>query len=260
MRSAAAALVRLGRAAVRPAHAAIAFVGEDDGRREAVHQAVLRDLAPAFPFGPLTMAYRPDDEHWGVHLRVVLGDAAHAARYRNAVHVDMAQPLPAVVAETERAILRWMESRVERRYPEALVGRNPAAARLLQWATHTRVPLLANAVQTVLNCDIECELRAPLVMPHPYGVVIERGTEIGNRVTLMQQATLAASEAGAPVVEENVWIGPGARILGAVRIGRYASIGANAVVTTDVPSHYKVPAGGLSPPPDVARRKSVVNS
>lgn len=259
-RSAAAALARLGRGALRPVRVAIAFVGDDDARREAVHQAVLRDLAPAFPFGPATMTYRPDDEHWGVDLRVVLGDAGHAARYRNAVHVDAAQPLPAVVAAAEHAILDWMESRVERRFPEALVGRNPPAARLLQWATHARVPGLAGAVQVLLNCDIECELRAPVLMPHPYGIVIERGTRLGNRVTVMQQATLAAGPDGAPVVEENVVIGPGARILGPVRIGRYASIGANAVVVADVPSHSRVLAAGLSPPPDVGRMKSVVNS
>jgi hypothetical protein len=260
VRSAAATLARIGRGALRPARVAIAFIGDDDARREAVHQAVLRDLAPAFPFGPATMTYRPGDEHWGVDLRIVLGDAAHAARYRNAVHVDAAPPLPVLVAATERAILDWLESRVERRFPDALVGRNPPAARLLQWATYARVPGLAAAMQTLLNCDIECELRSPVLMPHPYGIVIERGTRIGNRVTIMQQATLAADSAGAPLVEENVCIGPGARILGAVRIGRYASIGANAVVTGDVPSHCRVLAGGLSPPPDVERRKSVVNS
>jgi serine O-acetyltransferase len=165
-----------------------------------------------------------------------------------------------MVSATERAILAWMESRVERRYPEALVGRNPPAARLLQWAAHARVPGLAGAVQTLLNCDIETPLRAPVLMPHPYGIVIERGTEIGNRVTIMQQATLASDTAGAPVVEENVLIGPGARVLGKVRIGRNAVIGANAVVTADVPSHFTVLPGAVSPPPDVARRKSVVNS
>jgi serine acetyltransferase len=260
LRSAAAALARLGQASLRPARAAIAFVGPDDARREAVRQAVLRDLAPAFPEGPATLAYRPADEHWGVDLRIVLGDAAHAAKYRNAVLVGAAQPLPAVVGAAERAILDWMESRVERRFPEALVGRNPPAARLLQWSAHRRVPWLASAVQTLLNCDIECDLRAPVLMPHPYGIVIERGTRIGNRVTIMQQATLAAGATGAPVVEENVTIGPGARILGGVRIGRNAVIGANAVVTGDVPSHCTVQAGALSPQPDVARQRSVVNS
>jgi len=134
--------------------------------------------------------------------------------------------------EVERAILRWLECRVERRYPEALVGDNPLAARILQFAVRTRLPL----VQSFMNCDIACPLRSPVLMPYPYGIVIERGARIGSRVTVMQQASLM----GAPVIEDNVVIGPGARIIGAVRIGRGATIGANAVVTRDVPSHETV--------------------
>jgi serine O-acetyltransferase len=260
VRSALAAHARHARRSLRPAHAAIAFVGEDDPRVQAVRQAVARDLAPAFPAGPTTMAYRPEDEHWGVDLRIVLGDAAHAARHRNAVLVDAGLPLTAVVAAAERAVLHWMESRVERRFQAALVGRNPPAARLLQWATHARIPLLGGAVQTLLNCDIECELRSPVLMPHPYGIVIEKGAVLGNRVTILQQASVSADETGAPVLEENVYIGPGARIVGGVRIGRNAVIGANAVVTHDVPSHCRVLAWALSPGPDVARPRSVVNS
>jgi len=53
---------------------------------------------------------------------------------------------------------------------------------------------------------------------------------------VMQQASLM----GAPVIEDNVVIGPGARIIGTLRIGRGATIGANAVVTEDVPSHETV--------------------
>jgi serine acetyltransferase len=45
---------------------------------------------------------------------------------------------------------------------------------------------------------------------------------------------------GAPVVEDNVTIGPGAKVVGAVRIGRGATIGPNAVVTRDIPSHCTV--------------------
>lgn len=268
-------LGRLVRSALRPARAVIAFVGTEDARREAVHQAVLRDLAPAFPSGAATIAYRPGDEHWGIDLRIVLGDLP-AGGHRDAVHLGIAQPLTGVVADAHAAILGWLESRVERRFPETLVGANPPAARLLQWASRSRLPVLRNAVQTLLNCDLDCELRAPVLMPHPYGIVIERGTQIGNRVTVYQQATLAASADGAPVVEENACIGPGARIIGAVRIGRHAVVGANAVVTRDVPSHCTVvganrilnvarpPAGaaqaGLSPGHDVRQRKSVVNS
>jgi serine O-acetyltransferase len=85
-------------------------------------------------------------------------------------------------------------------------------------------------------------------MPVPYGIVIERGVVIGRRVTLMHQVTLGRKEgvsgpgdgSGVPVIEDNVFIGAGAKILGRVRIGRGATVGANAVVTRDVPSHCTV--------------------
>ena len=141
-----------------------------------------------------------------------------------------------MVAEADRAILRWLANRVERRFPDAVVGENPRSARLLQFACRNDVPLLKGLLGLVMNCAIACRVRSPILMPYPYGIVIERGAAIGSRVTVMQQASLL----GAPVIEDNVCIGPGARIIGEVRIGRGATVGANAVVTRDVPSHCTV--------------------
>jgi hypothetical protein len=157
------------------------------------------------------------------------------------------------LADADQETLRWLESRVERRYPDALVGVNPPAARLLQFACRNQIPVLSSLSKTILNCDIDCELRAPILMPHPYGIVIEAGAQIGNRVTIMQQATIARSPLGemrgemrgAPVIEDNV----------TMRIGRGADIGPNAVVMRDVPSHCVVV---VSPRREEAR--TVVNS
>ena len=41
---------------------------------------------------------------------------------------------------------------------------------------------------------------------------------------------------GVPIIEDDVFIGAGAKILGDVRIGRHATIGANAVVLQSVPA------------------------
>lgn len=59
----------------------------------------------------------------------------------------------------------------------------------------------------------------------------------------MQQVTIGSKDPGenvAPVIESDVYIGAGAKVLGAVRVGRGAVIGANAVVTRDVPSYCTV--------------------
>src|SRR5947209_2698888 len=183
-------------------------------------------------------------KHDGVDLRVVLeAPAGYIQDHEDVVEVDASQTLPVQVSRVERQILRWLECRVEQRYPAAVVGDNPPAARLLQFACRHRVPLLRDLIETVLNCGIECRIRSPILMPHPYGIVIDRNAVLGNRVTLMHQVTIGTKhphDAHSPVIEDNVFIGPGAKILGAVRVGRGATVGANAVVTRDVPSHCTV--------------------
>ena len=111
----------------------------------------------------------------------------------------------------------------------------------LEWLPYTL--RVAEFMGTLLNCGIYCRLRSPILMPHPYGIFIHRNVLIGSRVTVMHQVTIGnkhPSDPGVPVIEDNVSIGAGAKILGAVRIGHSATVGANAVVTRDVPSHCTV--------------------
>ncbi len=76
---------------------------------------------------------------------------------------------------------------------------------------------------------------------HGMGVVIGETSEIGDNVTLYQGVTLGGTgkEKGKrhPTIGNNVMVGVGAKILGAVTIGDYARIGAGAVVLRDVPPH-----------------------
>jgi serine O-acetyltransferase len=80
------------------------------------------------------------------------------------------------------------------------------------------------------------ELGEGINFTHTLGTVIGGDSKIGARVKFMGNNTIGtAKDNGCPVIEDDVVIGCGARILGPIRIGRGAVIGANAVVLTDVP-------------------------
>ncbi|MGH6609746.1 MAG: serine O-acetyltransferase [Burkholderiaceae bacterium] len=75
-------------------------------------------------------------------------------------------------------------------------------------------------------------------MPHPTGVVIHHDAVIGDGCILMQQVTIGQSSTpGAPVLGANVYVGAGAKVLGAITIGDGARIGANAVVLESLPAN-----------------------
>jgi len=86
------------------------------------------------------------------------------------------------------------------------------------------------------DIPLDSEIGGGLLIPHPNGIVIHPGARIGPNCLIFQQVTIGAgSESGLPVIEGHVDIGAGAKIIGAVRIGAHARIGANAVVIEDVP-------------------------
>src|SRR3712207_3671563 len=83
-----------------------------------------------------------------------------------------------------------------------------------------------------------------LFIDHGMGVVIGETAEIAENVTMYQGVTLGgtgfATGKRHPTVEANVTIGSGAKLLGPIRIGHGAKIGANAVVIHDVPPNSTV--------------------
>lgn len=79
---------------------------------------------------------------------------------------------------------------------------------------------------------------------HGMGVVIGETCEIGDYVTIYQGVTLGGTgkEKGKrhPTIEDHVLIASGAKVLGAIRVGRCAKIGAGSVVLRDVPPNSTV--------------------
>jgi serine O-acetyltransferase len=77
-----------------------------------------------------------------------------------------------------------------------------------------------------------------MFIDHGMGVVIGETAVVGNDVTLYQSVTLGGTSLAKgkrhPTLEDGVIVGAGAQILGPVRVGAGARIGANAVVVKDV--------------------------
>ncbi len=98
-----------------------------------------------------------------------------------------------------------------------------------------------------------------LIIDHGSGVVIGETAEIGDDVYLYHQVTLGGTSTEAvkrhPTVGNNVIIGAGAKVLGAITIGDGARIGANAVVVAPVPPGTTV-VGIPARPVDRSEQKS----
>ena len=85
-----------------------------------------------------------------------------------------------------------------------------------------------------------------LFIDHGMGVVIGETSEIGDNVTIYHMATLGGIAPSInsndqrnikrhPTIGDEAVVGSGAQVLGPIIVGRCAKIGANAVVTKDVP-------------------------
>jgi serine O-acetyltransferase len=106
-----------------------------------------------------------------------------------------------------------------------------------------RLPDLLNGLNRRLN-GIEihpaAEIGDNLIIVHPVGIVIGGHCRIGRNVMINQGVSLGYRRGpvpgdGHPTVEDGVVIGAGAKVLGPIRIGTGAVVGANAVVLQSVP-------------------------
>ena len=87
-----------------------------------------------------------------------------------------------------------------------------------------------------------------LFIDHGMGVVIGETSDIGDNVTIYHMVTLGGISPSInsndqrevkrhPTLQDNVVVGSGAQVLGPITIGKNAKIGANAVVTKNVPEN-----------------------
>ena len=155
---------------------------------------------------------------------------------------------------------------------ESIINRDPAAKsklsviltypgvkavffhRIANFFSVARFDLIARIISqfsrflTGIEIHPKAKIGENLFIDHGMGVVIGETSEIGNNVTIYHMVTLGGISPSInsdnqrdskrhPTLMDNVVVGSGAQVLGPVVIGKNAKIGANAVVTKDVPEN-----------------------
>lgn len=102
-----------------------------------------------------------------------------------------------------------------------------------------------------IDLSWQTSIGAGFAITHGWGMVVNTEAVIGNNVTLFHGVTLGCRDRIAPdgqrkteypVIEDEVWIGPHAIIVGGVTIGRGCRIAGGAFITESIPP-YSVVSG-----------------
>ena len=94
------------------------------------------------------------------------------------------------------------------------------------------------------HIPMQTSIGAGTVFPHLLGIVISGNAVIGKNAVIMHQVTIGdnvvRNSHNSPVLGDNIFIGAGAKIIGNVKIGNNVIIGANAVITKNIPDNKVV--------------------
>ena len=159
-----------------------------------------------------------------------------------------------------------------KKFLESIINRDPAAKsklsiiltypgvkavffhRIANFLSIAKFDLIARIISqfsrflTGIEIHPKAKIGENLFIDHGMGVVIGETSEIGNNVTIYHMVTLGGVSPSIesnqqrnvkrhPTLMDNVVVGSGAQILGPVVVGKNAKVGANAVVTKDVPEN-----------------------
>ncbi len=100
--------------------------------------------------------------------------------------------------------------------------------------------ILFKLTQILTGVELPCEAEVGdnLVIDHFGGIIVSGFAKLGNNCRIRDGVVIGLRRIGdkrAPVLGDNVDVGSGAKLLGAIRIGNNVLVGANAVVLCDVP-------------------------
>jgi len=105
---------------------------------------------------------------------------------------------------------------------------------------------LLNYYSNHIDINPQASIGYNVYFPHPIGIVIGANVLIGNHVVILSCTTFGTNSAetrsnyGYPIIEDNCYIGTGAKIIGDITIGKKSIVGANAVVINSFAAHSKI--------------------
>ncbi|MBA4317255.1 MAG: serine acetyltransferase [Flavobacterium sp.] len=95
-----------------------------------------------------------------------------------------------------------------------------------------------------ISIPYQTKIGSGFYIGHFGGIVVNGSAIIGKNCNLSHCVTIGQANRGkikgSPVIGDNVYIGPGAKIIGSVKVGNNVAIGANCVVTKDIPANAVV--------------------
>jgi serine O-acetyltransferase len=171
-------------------------------------------------------------------------DLCQAPAAPRTAHRPLPWLLPLICEDLRAKALRRYERADWKAIVKVVLADGTAAMifyRLMQWSRRYRLfplEMLFNKINGVCcSCIIGrgAEFGPGFVLLHSQGVVINGQARGGSNICLEHQVTIGAERNQNPILGNDVYIGCGAKVLGAVRVGNGARIGANAVVVQDVP-------------------------
>ncbi|WP_232507974.1 serine O-acetyltransferase [Desulfobacula toluolica] len=116
----------------------------------------------------------------------------------------------------------------------------------LKYFCYPVAKFLLNRLKYKLGISIppETNIGSGFCIGHFGGITVHPKTTIGKNCNISQGVTLGKANRGKhkgyPVLGDNIYIGPGAKIFGDIKVGNNVAIGANCVVTKDVPDNSVV--------------------
>lgn len=94
---------------------------------------------------------------------------------------------------------------------------------------------------TGISIPFAARIGKGLYIGHFGGIILGHEAVLGEYCNLSQGVTIGQAGRGGkqltPVIGDRVYIGPGAKLFGGIKVGNDVAIGANAVVTKDLPDN-----------------------